>query len=246
LQSLLHFALYLWVALQAVRFFTDGANNGALELLLVTPVEPAQIVRGQWAALWRTFLFPAVCVALLQLAGGVLAALEIKSQMVYTPPASGGATTTAFSSGPDMTAFMIGNAVIGALTFIAGLAAVAWFGMWMGLTNRKTSVAVLKTVCFVLVLPWIALMFVRGLITIMVVTGGMGVSLTLLLLVPAAIVAVLDLAKDCFFIWWARLSLRVHFRKELTREQRVSYRPPASVPPPPVLPPPLPPVATAS
>ena len=47
------------------------------------------------------------------------------------------------------------------------LVALGWFGTWMGMTHRKTSLAVVKTIAFVLVLPWLALMFVQGIVIIL-------------------------------------------------------------------------------
>jgi ABC-2 family transporter protein len=248
LRSLLGFALYLWVASQASRFFVEATRNGALELLLVTPVSPAQIVRAQWTALWRTFWFPTLCVVLLQLAGAALTVLQMKNQMSYSFTTSGAKMTTASPSagGPDMTVFLIANALAGVFTFIAGLAAMAWFGMWMGLRNQKTSLAILKTVCYVFVLPWIALMFARVFIMIGLIPLGIRTNMTMMLLVPALIIAVLSLGKDCFFIWWARLSLRVHFREEITRDRSPRSRPPGPMAsPPPILPPAPPPIANA-
>ena len=102
------------------------------------------------------------------------------------------------SVAPDMTWFLIANAVTGVLTSIAGLAAIAWFGMWMGLTNRKTSLAVLKTVCYVLVLPWIALMFARIFITIGMIPFGIRGNPTLMEVFSTLIIAVLALGKDGF------------------------------------------------
>src|SRR2546427_179782 len=49
-----------------------------------------------------------------------------------------------------------------AVDFVADLLAVAWFGMWMGLTTKKNTMAVVKTFAFVIVLPWLALMFLQG------------------------------------------------------------------------------------
>ena len=252
LEWLLGFALYLWVASQASRFFVDAARNGALELLLVTPVNPPQIVRGQWTALWRTFALPVLCVVLLQLAGTVVTVLQMKSQMALSAATAAAASRTASSIRyipPDMTWFLIANAVTGVLTSVAGLAAMAWFGMWMGLTNRKTSIAVLKTVCYVLVLPWIALIFARIFIMLAMIPAGITGSPTAMLVVPTFIVAILNLGKDCFFIWWAGHNLRVNFRGQITgdRGHRSHSSGPMPPPPPPpaILPPAIPPAAHA-
>jgi hypothetical protein len=238
---LLHVVLFLWVASQASRFFVDAVRNGAMELLLVTPVYPAQIVRAQWHALCRTFLLPTLCVALLHLAGGILSAAEIQSQM---GPASAGPSTY---HAPDMGVYLIGESVISTITTVAAVAAVAWFGMWMGLTNRKVSVAVLKTVCFVLVLPWIALTFIRGFSMVLLIPAGSFGNPTMALLIPAVITGVLGLGKDVFFIRWGWLRLNRDFRDALTRDQSHRFRSsaPNYQPPPPAIMPVPPPFNAA-
>ena len=250
LEWLFNLALYLWVASQASRFFVDAVRNGALELLLVTPVTPPQIVRGQWTALWRTFALPVLCVVLLQSAGTVISVLETKNQIAFSVATAAGTPAAPVRYiPPDMTWFLIATAVTGVITSVASLVAVAWFGMWMGLTNRKTSLAVLKTVCFVLVLPWIALIFARIFIMFAMIPVGIGGSHTAMLVVPPLIVAVLTLAKDAFFILWARWNLRANFRVQITGDRghrSRSYRPePPPSQPPAILPPVIPPAAGA-
>src|SRR5437762_13203457 len=80
-QSLLALALYLWMASQASRFFVDAVPTGAMELVLVAPVNPPQIVRSQWTALRRTFLFPALLVVGMKTAGGLALLLETQKSM---------------------------------------------------------------------------------------------------------------------------------------------------------------------
>lgn len=246
---LLRIGLVLWIASQAARFFVEATRNGAMELLLVAPVDAAQIVRAQWLGLCRTYWFPAVCIALLQLAGGVVSAMQMQAQTASMAASARGVTPS--SAFTDMSLYMFGSAVVSALTTIAALAAVAWYGMWMGLTNRKTSVAVMKTICFVLVLPWIGLMFARLFAVIAMAPAGLAGSPGLMFLLPAIFIGILALCKDGFFIWLARLNFRVHFREELTRDRGHSARPPVNIPPPPppppsMAPPPLPPPIPAT
>lgn len=226
---LFYLALYLWIASQAARFFVDAVRNGAMELLLVAPVNPAQIIRAQWFGLCRTYWFPVLSIALLRLAGGALAAMQTQGQ------------------GMDMSAYLFCTAIMNVLTTIATLAAVAWYGMWMGLTNNKTSIAVLKTICYVIILPGIALWFVR--IFAMFGSGFAGLANYpgMMLLLPALLTGVLVLCKDGFFIWLARRNFRARFRDEITRDRSAPKRPPAYIPPPPVMtPPPLPPLIPAT
>jgi hypothetical protein len=46
------------------------------------------------------------------------------------------------------------------LSIAASLAALAWFGMWMGMTSRNAGMATLKTILFVKVIPTLAIYFV--------------------------------------------------------------------------------------
>ncbi|MBI3191500.1 MAG: hypothetical protein HYZ36_02465 [Pedosphaera parvula] len=155
--------LKIWLASQAARFFVEGLENGTLELLLVSPVRPEEIVRGQGWALRRTFLLPAVIL----LAGNGMMGLAQVYEMMNTMRASA-ATAAPASVTVTMVDQVVWNQLIslvgGLITFVTGLWAVAWFGMWMGLTSRKVHVAVIKTLVFVQVLPTFALMLVQGLL----------------------------------------------------------------------------------
>src|SRR4030095_11094880 len=51
----------------------------------------------------------------------------------------------------------IGSSLV---AFVTGSLAMVWFGMWMGVITRKANMAVIKTLLFVQVLPWIVLMFI--------------------------------------------------------------------------------------
>jgi ABC-type transport system involved in cytochrome c biogenesis permease component len=50
-----HYILCVWIAIQAPRRLADDKESGALELLLCTPVKPAEIVRGSMMILRRRF-----------------------------------------------------------------------------------------------------------------------------------------------------------------------------------------------
>src|SRR5438445_2961147 len=40
------------------------------------------------------------------------------------------------------------------LMVVANLAALCWFGMWMGLNSRNANLATLQTIVFVQIIPW--------------------------------------------------------------------------------------------
>ena len=54
----LSLALEFWLAAHVCRFYVDGKKNGFNELMLVTPIRPADILHGHWLALRRLFLVP--------------------------------------------------------------------------------------------------------------------------------------------------------------------------------------------
>jgi hypothetical protein len=144
----------LWLAAQASRFFTEGRRSGLLELLLATPITSAEIVQGQWWALRRLFLLPAlVLLVMLALSG----AMQVVTMGSLGMP----------NNGPFL-AFQIVTQIFGLIKFVTGLWALAWFGMWMGLTSRTATLAVIKTVVFAKVLPWMALTFGQGIFMVAV------------------------------------------------------------------------------
>jgi len=53
-----HSFFKVWVVSEACTRLAEDRRHGALELLLSTPLTPAQILHGQWLALRRQFLNP--------------------------------------------------------------------------------------------------------------------------------------------------------------------------------------------
>lgn len=256
-QRLISIALYLWVAAKASHLFIESMRNGAFELLLVTPVAPRVIVRAQWAALCRTFLLPVLCIIVLQTAGGFLTGLQTSraittaaappltitnatgpvlvtntvSSIKITGPGSISVTTSAAGLNSSWPVFYeMATLVLSAASLIAGLAAVGWFGMWMGLTNRKISVAVTKTICFVSLLPLIAYGFIYGftmvLTTFAVRRSPSPYNIYDTLLIGAFVSAIFNLAKDAIFIIWARRRLLSQFRNRVSGDQEAGRRRP--------------------
>jgi hypothetical protein len=197
MQTIFAILLELWVAAQACRFFVEAVRNGVLELLLVTPLNLSQIVRSQWTSILRTFLIPTLLLLAVKTAGGLLILMQMKVSMASV-------------RGPQNLNFVWYQAmgmIAGLASFAGNLVAVAWFGMWMGLTTRKPSFAVLKTISFVLVLPWLALMFITGIfMAILAFAKGPFWMIPLL-------VAGICLVKDIVFITWSRRRLLTSLRE---------------------------------
>lgn len=133
------FLLKLLFGLQAGRFFAEGRRNGALELLLCTPLTSRQITSGQALALWRRFFWPLLAFLVLLFAPAlvqVMAAVSTRDLELGLKAVSG-------------SAFGIFNLVFMA----ADLAALCWFGMWLALSMKKPQFAPAVTICCVLILP---------------------------------------------------------------------------------------------
>jgi hypothetical protein len=204
----LSFLLVLAVASQASLFFVEATRTGALELMLATPLPARDIVRGQWWALWRTFLAPALLVLAIRLSTNI-------AQLVQTwrvsRPAVGTGTTTVFTN--DIVVYQCIALALSVVGFFTGLLAVAWFAMWMGVITRKANMAVLKTFLCVYVLPWFVLMFVQGIAFafigfVLARAGGARFPYW----IPQVVVGILGIGADLTFFFIARRKLLSNFR----------------------------------
>jgi ABC-type transport system involved in multi-copper enzyme maturation permease subunit len=148
--GLLAVLMNLWLASAASRFFVDAMRTGTMELLLATPLAPSQIVRGQWWALCRAFLWPMLALLLLDAAATGFQIQELMRSVAKNTPNSGY---------DEILTQQVIHAVCSQIQTVTGLFAVAWFGMWMGMTSRKANHAVIKTLVFVQVLPFVMLFF---------------------------------------------------------------------------------------
>jgi hypothetical protein len=137
------FLLKILIALQACRFFAEARTNGALELLLCTPLRSGEILRGQWLALKGIFLLP-LCVFLLLtvLPFAMWAAAGMLNR-------AGGIGWSEVLVSGSMT-LMVGGHV---LVFVADVLAVSLAGMWLALSVKRPAHAAGYTILFVLVLP---------------------------------------------------------------------------------------------
>ncbi len=184
----------LWFASQSSRFLVDARHNGMMELLLATPLTPRQIVRGHWRMLLDLFLMP----------GLLFLALQVFVSIVAVVGTSG--VSSSMPNQPDYQMMQLVSLVAGVAKFVVGLLAVGWFGIWMGLTSKSPSVALLKTIAFVKVLPWFALSFSQGIFFFMVAFGKWGIWIAPL------IAGALALAVDIVFVVIARKRALTHFR----------------------------------
>ncbi|HUR44304.1 MAG TPA: hypothetical protein VMZ27_00415 [Candidatus Saccharimonadales bacterium] len=138
---LLNYLIVGWVASQACGFFPEARASGAMELLLSTPTPIKTILEGYTLALKRQFLGPVV--ALLAVEVVLLAAHALR--------------LVADGLQPIASLFLLGAGALSILVFILDLNAAAYWGMWMGLSNRTASKAMTKTVLYVLIFPMLTL-----------------------------------------------------------------------------------------
>jgi hypothetical protein len=258
---------YLGTAAYVARFWVESKRNGVLELLLISPMPVKQIVRGQWAGLARLFALP-LCLCLIAEFAGSFLAQEIQWANIKSlaPPS---ATTTNTGSvnitfpGPGSTnvttvpagnmiapnrMMMLFGSLASSLAFAANLVALAWFGMWMGLTTKTTNLATLKTLLFVQVGPWFVMTFGAGVGVFLFMfsfvfkrTAAANASFAMASWYPlifSGLFVALSLAKDLGFSLWARRKLDREMRNRIVEQTA----PPPIILGPPLCPPGVPPV----
>ncbi|MCL5099313.1 MAG: ABC transporter permease, partial [Candidatus Omnitrophica bacterium] len=131
----LHVTLKLWIAVESCRRFIEDRREGALELLLCTPVTVPEILRGVRLALRRQFGGPMRAVLVLD-----LLLLWVGWQDLH-----------GWEEQRDMAiAFGVWMTML-ALDYYA----LIWVGMWLGVSARKTHLAASGTIARVLLLPWV-------------------------------------------------------------------------------------------
>jgi len=129
-------ALKVSVASQASMNLARARQNGALELLLATPLKVDEFIRGQWLALVRFFLYPSVAILVFRFLIFIVGLNHVTL--------SGQLYISFFATG--------GMAVFEMITFVADVIALFWVGMWMGLSQKGPNLAFFKTLLFGLLL----------------------------------------------------------------------------------------------
>jgi hypothetical protein len=112
-----------------------------LELLLCSPLRNEDLIKAQWRALRRIFLWPLAVFLLLRILT-VPYPLPLPAFSRGVPPSVGSLLETGFLGTFSLT-----------ISLFADILAVGWFGMWLALTTKKPALAPALTILFVLVLP---------------------------------------------------------------------------------------------
>jgi hypothetical protein len=127
------------------------------------------------------------------------------------------------------------------LNMLGNLIALGWFGMWMGMNSKSTSLATLKTIALVQVAPWFAVSFLSALVGPMLLLPSLmkgnspNISTWFIWfpLITSAVAALLYLVKNLAFIFWARRKIYTDFRVCATRTAvpiRMAVPPPLLAP----------------
>jgi hypothetical protein len=155
-------------------------------------------------------------------------------------------TTTVAAAGPTPNGYLtLAMTVAGTLTVIANLAALSWFGMWMGLNSKNSNLATLKTIIFVQIIPWFGVSFASAMVVSLVLLPSLmkGISIPTsqmtawFPLITSGFATMLVLLKDIAFSIWARRKLYSEFRERAVhavapiRVARPPPLPPAGAPP---------------
>jgi ABC-2 family transporter protein len=142
---ILNSALKLWVALEAGQRLAEDQRAGALELLLSTRLSVPDILRGQFLALRRQFIWPILVVIVVEL--------------VFM--------CTTLRQSPQLTAQTLALWICGILMLVADAITLSWVGMATALRARSPNHASVSTITRVLILPWILMGLVVGIANIL-------------------------------------------------------------------------------
>jgi ABC-type transport system involved in multi-copper enzyme maturation permease subunit len=145
---LLNCLLKLWIAVETGQRLAEDQKIGALELLLSTPLNTRDIVRGQWLSLRRQFLWPLLLVVAIELFL-VIAVPNHNLQFDHR-----------------IRAFGVAGLVFLALDSVA----LFWVAMATALVAKSPNQASVSTVLRVLVAPWIAFGMISALMNLWVFT----------------------------------------------------------------------------
>jgi hypothetical protein len=132
----LHLIVKGMIAMQASRRLCEERRSGALELLLITPLEPWTILDGQRAALRKQF-------------GWLLGLLSMMNVLLVFIMAAGSLRMPS-EVVATFTLILLGGAVLLFVDFNA----IGWVGMRSALDGRRHHRTVMATLGRVMLLPW--------------------------------------------------------------------------------------------
>lgn len=151
---LLHVLVKCLMIIDATQRLGGERRAGALELLMVTSLQPEEILRGHWALFRRRFLTLALGLSAMNLL-----------LLAWITGAKG-------MAGLKDGGFAVAIPLLGgvALLWLDSLT-VGWVGLWTGLQGLQQHRAVLVTLTRVMAIPWLG-----GLLFFFVLFNGVGVT----------------------------------------------------------------------
>jgi hypothetical protein len=198
---LLNTVMKTWFTGETCAQLAEDRRTGALELLLSTPLGAADVVRGQFRALCRQFLWPLI----------LIFAVEITFMIV-------GLAINEVSG--DEGSWVL-TWIAGWVVLLADLTALFYVGLLQSLTARNANRASSAAVVRILALPWILfalfLMFIA--VTSMVGHSGSGFGVEGMIVIWT----IISLGVDVAFVAHAKTKLESDFRALATTR----YTPPA-------------------
>jgi ABC-type transport system involved in cytochrome c biogenesis permease component len=189
---LIHCFIKISMAVDASKAFSEDRRSGLLELVLTTPMNSDEIVRGKILALKRQYMMPMVLVLLID-------AILLISGIPY--PKTGDFWMLLFAGG------------CGVGFLIADLYVMAWAGLWFGLKTNNTWRAVRHTVVSVLVFPWCIWLMCMALLG-GVSNGGFGSNVGLL---GIGVALVMFATNYVGLVGWASSHLNDDFRMAVAK-----------------------------
>ncbi|MBT5709335.1 MAG: ABC transporter permease [Verrucomicrobia bacterium] len=131
---IVHAFIKVWIASEACYRVAEDRRIGALELLLSTPLGPWEMVKGQLLALWYQFGLPLIFLFVVELV------------LIF-----GFATEPRDQAGFQTRAMYLGAAFM----LLFDCAMIGWVAMWNGVRYGSANRAIVQTVLFFLMVPWI-------------------------------------------------------------------------------------------
>ena len=190
---LVHLVLKVWIANEGPRQFAEDHRDGALELLLSTPLSVAELLRGRFVALRRQF------------AGPVVAVLVVDAVFLL------GSASRDVSSSEDQ--FHWALLWVLRMAFLAfDAVTLSWLGLWSGMTsgNRSTWVVLVRGI----ILPWLVCLASMSMVAMASVAARGDIFTPTRMLVGWALIGT---ASNVLWIVRARRSLTTGFRELATR-----------------------------
>ena len=192
---ILHSVLKFWLASEACYRFVEDRKNGALELLLSTPMSVEEILRGQRLALFRQFAGPTLYIL----------AADFLFMMV-------GLNDRQLNRGEEYS-FWIMLWAAGMTVFVMDLFALSWVSMWVGLSSKQANRAANAAIARILILPWMVFFFSMTLFATISFFARIRPDEHLVLLFWF----VLCVVNNLIFVSWAKKNLRGRLREMATQ-----------------------------